>query len=114
MSASSRNDSVGSSSVIAPRSSRRRSISRTVLGSTTTDTTGLRISIDSYTIGAPGSHSVSPVRANRIPRAATMSPAAATSIRSFFPACIRNRRATFSFCPVAAFSSVSPSSAFPE
>ena len=114
MSASSRNDRVGSSSVIAARSSFSRSISRTVLGSTTTDTTGLRISIDSKTIGAAGSHSVSPVRAFLIPRAPTMSPARASSTGSFFPPCIRNRRATFSFSPVAALRSVAPSAAFPE
>ena len=100
VSASSFIESVGSSSTIFASISRRRSMSRRVLGSTTTDTTGFRISIDSRRMGAAGSQRVSPVRAFLIPRIATMSPATASRILSFFPAWIRKSRATFSVSPV--------------
>ena len=105
---------VGSSS--ASRASPLPSLSWSTFdfGSTATEITGSGKVIDSSTIGALSTASVSPVVVDLRPTPAAMSPAPISSRSSRWFACIWRMRPIRSVLPVVVLSTRSPALIFPE
>ncbi|MCY1229436.1 hypothetical protein D9M72_418000 [compost metagenome] len=85
-----------------------------VFGSTACEITGSGNTMRSSTIGAAGSHSVSPVVASFRPTAAAMSPASTSLISSRWLACICRIRPRRSFLLLTGLYTVSPELILPE